>query len=228
MNRVGKRIETIYYSVNKYGTNRVDALLNEVEKNIIMERFKSDIKHNNQEYKALIEEYRNGIMIFDLSEKNIWNKAAEDSLGLITYYNTHKSDFSYPATHLQRTISTSNKANAQNIYKVLLKYPNIATTSINDKLKLLNEKELVTENTLPYTGNEPFNISTLKPQKIENKYVITQKYQFQPKKEKAFEECRGYVVAAYQQQLEEEWIANLKKKYPVIIHQNVLQKMIKQ
>ena len=44
---------------------------------------------------------------------------------------------------------------------------------------------------------------------------------------RTFDECRGYVVAAYQENLEKRWINELKQKYPVNINKNVLDSLVK-
>ena len=66
-----------------------------------------------------------------------------------------------------------------------------------------------------------------KPSKQGGRYLITQLYNIQPERMRALEECRGYVVAAYQEELEKKWVDELRKKYPVVIEEQVLDSMIK-
>ena len=61
---------------------------------------------------------------------------------------------------------------------------------------------------------------------LEGKYEISQIYNVQPPKTRTFEECRGYVVAAYQEYLEKQWMQQLRLKYPVTVNQTVFESLI--
>jgi peptidyl-prolyl cis-trans isomerase SurA len=224
-NKIGSGIEKIYYTLNtKQGTNRLDALFDEVLKNNIVSRYKEDIQQNNVEYKNLIQEYRDGIMIFDISEQKIWNKALEDSIGVRNHYEQNKEKYIKPSTIKERTVQLNNSKNAKKIYKTLLEDPNINSNVLQDKLSVMKETSPVITKEISNSKNA---VSVQKPKKTDNTYTIKQYYQYSPEKTKDFEECRGYVIADYQEKLEKEWIDNLKVKYPVKINQDILNKLIK-
>ncbi|QQR98746.1 MAG: peptidylprolyl isomerase [Sphingobacteriales bacterium] len=224
-NKIGSGIEKIYYTLNtKQGTNRLDALFDEVLKNNIVSRYKEDIQQNNIEYKNLIQEYRDGIMIFDISEQKIWNKALEDSIGVRNHYEQNKEKYIKPSTIKERTVQLNNSKNAKKIYKTLLEDPNINSNVLQDKLSVMKETSPVITKEISNSKNA---VSVQKPKKTDNTYTIKQYYQYSPEKTKDFEECRGYVIADYQEKLEKEWIDNLKVKYPVKINQDILNKLIK-
>lgn len=224
-NKIGSGIEKIYYTLNtKQGTNRLDALFDEVLKNNIVSRYKEDIQQNNVEYKNLIQEYRDGIMIFDISEQKIWNKALEDSIGVRNHYEQNKEKYIKPSTIKERTVQLNNSKNAKKIYKTLLEDPNINSNVLQDKLSVMKETSPVITKEISNSKNA---VSVQKPKKTDNTYTIKQYYQYSPEKTKDFDECRGYVIADYQEKLEKEWIDNLKVKYPVKINQDILNKLIK-
>lgn len=167
-------------------------------------------------------------MIFDLSEQKIWNKASSDTAGLKQFYNTHAADFLQKATVRERIIAIPQSKAAKKIYKTILSNPNISTSVLKDKLSLLGEKNAtIDEITHVVTSNNDANLSIKKPIKKEDKYIITQQYQYTPQQPKPYDEIKGYVIAAYQEQLEENWINNLKTQYPVKINETVLNKIIK-
>jgi len=224
-NKIGSGIEKIYYTLNaKQGTNRLDALFDEVLKNNIISRYKEDIQQNNVEYKNLIQEYRDGIMIFDISEQKIWNKAMDDSVGVRNFFEQNKEKYKKPSTIKERTVQLNNAKNAKKLYKTLLEDPNINSNVLQDKLSVMKENNPVITKELSNSKNA---VSVQKPKKIDNSYTIKQYYQYSPEKTRDFEECRGYVIADYQEKLEKEWIDNLKVKYPVKINQDILNKLIK-
>lgn len=229
-NKIGKAIEKIYYSYAPKNTadSRIDVLYDEIEKENILAQVKADIRSNNEEYKQLINEYKNGIMIFDLSEQKIWNKASSDTAGLKQFYNTHAADFLQKATYKERNITISQSKSAKKIYKIILSNPNISNNVLKDKLSLLDEKNTtIDEITHTVSSNNAIDMSIKKPIKKEDKFVITQQYQYTPQQPKPYDEIKGYVIAAYQEQLEENWINDLKAKYTVKINEPVLNKIIK-
>jgi peptidyl-prolyl cis-trans isomerase SurA len=228
-NKIGKSIEKIYYTFNHKNNSisRIDALYNEVEKQNILNRYRNDIKNNNLEYRQLIEEYKNGIMIFDLSEQKIWNKATEDTAALRDFYNKNQSLFKQKASVAERTITTDQPQTAKKIYAELAKNPNLSTSVLKDKLSALGDKAATVEDkTVELPDNKA--IATLsKPIKYAGKSLIRQQYHFVPESAKPYEDVRGYVIAAYQEKLEHDWIEELKAKYPVSVNEAVLQKIIK-
>lgn len=225
-NKIGNSIEKIYYTLNsKQYNNRIDALYNEVEKNNVINRYKKDIQQNNEEYKSLIREYRDGIMIFDISEQKIWNKALEDTIGVRKFFEQNAVQYKKAATIKERTIISKKQKNAKKIYKYLIQNPNTNNNVLQDKLLAFGEKSQIISTEKKATNN---NQSTIfKPKKTNDAYVIAQEYQFIPERPMTFEECRGYVVADYQEKLEKDWIDALKQKYPININQESLKKLIK-
>lgn len=231
-NDYGKKIQETYYSViTRNGLDRNDALIKNTTQQFILDYFKSDIKENNEEFKSLMEEYKNGIMIFTLSEKNIWNKASDDTIGLLAYFNTHKLDFNLKKRGTLRTVTLDDAKQAKAIAKILKSDKNISDEMLDAKIKAMqiNDERIRTQ--LVEEGKFKVNLATeyiSEPTKTaNNKYTITQLYTILPEKSRAFEECRGYIVAAYQEYLEKKWLEDLKKKYPVSIANKVFETMVK-
>jgi peptidyl-prolyl cis-trans isomerase SurA len=230
-NDYGKKIQETYYSVTpRTGMERNDALIKNTTQQLILDHFKNDIRENNSEFKALMDEYKNGIMIFTLSEKNIWNKASDDSVGLLAFYNAHKQDFNLKKRATLRTITVNNSKQAKAVAKILKSDKSITDEMLAAKLKesgISDQKintQVVTEDGKISLSAESVSSPVSSPEK---KYVITQVYNILPEKPRAFEECRGYVVAGYQESLEKKWLEDLKKKYPVSVNKDVFESLVK-
>lgn len=230
-NDYGKKIQDIFYTVYpQQGTDKYATLIKNATQNIIIDYYKNDLKNNNAEFKGLMDEYKNGIMIFSLSEHNIWNKASEDSVGLITYYNAHKEDFNLKKRATVRKITANTEKQAQQIYKFLKANANVSDDSLVNELRnielspaalnthVLDETKLKQNSLIANVGV---------PKLLDGKYEISQMYNVQPPKTRTFEECRGYVVAAYQEYLEKQWMQQLRLKYPVTVNQTVFESLIK-
>ena len=177
-----------------------------------------------------MDEYRNGIMIFALSEKNIWNKASEDSIGLLTYYNNHKEDFNLKKRATVRTVFVDNAKQAKTIYKYLIENSDVSDDVLSVEMKKIGISSPKINTQVQSEGKSTADINTKSvsnPTTINNQLQIVQVYNLQPAKKRAFEECRGYVVAAYQEYLEKNWIAELKKKYQVNINKDVFETLVR-
>jgi peptidyl-prolyl cis-trans isomerase SurA len=230
-NDFGKKIQSLYYSITpKQGTDRFEALIEKAAQAFILDYYREDIKANNQEYKMLMDEYKNGIMIFALSEKNIWNKATEDSAGLLKYYNEHKTDFNLKKRATVRTVyaQTSKQANA--LYKMIAADKGITDEMILEKMKSLGISEPKLTSDVTEAAKSTLDLSkeyVLKPQASAGQYRIVQVSNVLPERSRTFDECRGYVVAAYQEFLEKQWVSALKEKYNVVINTPVLEAMVR-
>lgn len=231
-NDYGKKVQETYYSVlARNGMDRNDALIKNTTQQLILDYFKNDIKENNAEFNALMDEYKNGIMIFTLSEKNIWNKASDDTVGLLAYYNEHKTDFNLKKRGTLRTITLDNQKQAKAIAKILKSDKSITDDMLAAKLKEMQISDERIKTQTVEEGKFKMNLATEYVSSpiltANNKYEITQLYNILPEKPRAFDECRGYVVAAYQEFLEKKWLEDLKKKYPVSVNNNIFDSLVK-
>lgn len=230
-NQLGKNIQSVFYTVNPgLGTDKISMLVKNAIHGQILEQYKQEIKTTHPEFKMLMNEYRNGIMIFNLSESNVWEKASADTAGLRTYYNLHKEDFKAKKKATLRTFYANNAKQAKSLYKLVAKKPDMTDEEMKSNMISLGivEPEVhvlsVDEESAKSKLEKAF---IAKPSKQGSRYLITQLYNIQPERMRALEECRGYVVAAYQEELEKKWVDELRKKYPVVIEEQVLDSMIK-
>lgn len=230
-NDFGKKIQETFYTVYpKAGVDKNDALIKNTIQIFTTEYYKNDIKQNNPEYKSLMDEYRNGIMIFSLSEKNIWNKASEDSTGLSAFFKAHASDFNLKKRATIRTITATTSKQATSIYKILLENKTISDEALEEKIKALKISGYAVNSQILDITKTKLNVTTESlslPKLVGTKYQITQVLNPLPEKSRALEECRGYVVAAYQEYLEKQWLEELKKKYPVAVNKDVFERLVK-
>ena len=59
----------------------------------VMDYYKSNLLSENTEYRHIYNEYKEGLMLFDLMQNEVWNKAKEDTIGLKSYFKNNKSLF---------------------------------------------------------------------------------------------------------------------------------------
>ncbi|MCB9170752.1 MAG: peptidylprolyl isomerase [Flavobacteriales bacterium] len=177
------------------------------------------------EFRMLMKEYRDGILLFELTDEKVWSKAVKDTTGAEAYYEAHKNDFMWDTRYEADIYSCANADVAKKVralYKKGKRGNDIATeTNKQDPLAVNVESGTWT------SEEKPFLKGVTKPGLGDNiekdgKVLIVDMHQVLPPSPKSFEEARGAVTAAYQDQLEKDWIAELRAKYPVRVNKDVL------
>ena len=196
----------------------------------------SKLEEKYPEYKALLKEYREGILLFDLTNKKVWEKAVEDTTGLQAFFGANQSSYIWP-DRVDATIYTCiNYATAvkvkRNIYKKnrgkITDAEILKEINTNAPLSLqINTKKFVKgEN--EYLDNIVWKAGLAKDIVLKDKsYILIDIHQVLPSAFKELNETRGKVISDYQNALEIEWLANLKSKYSVKINTEVLHSLIK-
>jgi peptidyl-prolyl cis-trans isomerase SurA len=186
----------------------------------------SQLESKYPEFRAIVKEYRDGILLFELTNEKVWAYASKDTTGLENYYEAHKKDFMWD-TRLDASIYTVNDTNyVSTIRKMIEKGESdeeIEEDLGNDTLNIvrIERKKFQKDENSTIDGikwKKGLTDNKRKGHKIEFVRVYD-KLSPQPK---TFEEARGLITAGYQEQLEKEWIEELRTKYPVEIEQEVL------
>jgi hypothetical protein len=131
---------------------------------------------------------------------------------------------------LIRTITATTSKQATSIYKILLENKTISDEALEEKIKALKISGYAVNSQILDITKTKLNVTTESlslPKLVGTKYQITQVLNPLPEKSRALEECRGYVVAAYQEYLEKQWLEELKKKYPVAVNKDVFERLVK-
>ena len=180
------------------------------------------------EYKQLLNEYRDGILIFDITDKNVWGKAVKDTAGLRAFYEKNKDKYYWKERADITIYKCANEKIAKELRKLLSK-----NKSLKEITEIINKKSqlnLSVQNTTVFKGEneyvDKYWKKTIIPEDIkntkENKIEIIEINKIIPASPKTLLEAKGQVTADYQNYLEKEWIDYLKKKYPLEIYQEVL------
>ena len=71
------------------------------------------------EFKSLIQEYRDGILVFEIMQNEVWKKASEDTTGIKNYFEAHRSEYTYPIRYKGELYKCKDKATASKVYKMI-------------------------------------------------------------------------------------------------------------
>lgn len=217
-------------------TNRGLPALDVIEKEYIEFFSKKILKYRednleleNEDFANILDEYRDGLLLFELMEKQIWNKAAKDTIGLKTYYQKHKANYQWQDRIDVLIASSADKSNANKVLKMMKdgKSESEINTEINrgKQQNVLFTKGIydLSDNKLPndfmakegvskiYTHNDAFHV-------INVKKVL-------PRGLKTFEEAKGSVINDYQIEIESNWIDALHERFEVEVNKKTLKEI---
>ncbi len=191
--------------------------------------------------KESIEEFKRGVLIFDLTDKMIWTKSLSDSVEVEQYYEKHKSKYLY-TERADAVVWLLNKdLDIKTIQKLIVKYrkkgktndeiTDIITEKYGEKISYtwsrfekgannIVDKNIFNKGYTFATNNKKEFIKDTTS--ITNRNVIIELIEMMPISIKPLSACKGLVTSDYQEVLEKKWIEDLKEKYPVKINYELL------
>jgi peptidyl-prolyl cis-trans isomerase SurA len=179
------------------------------------------------EFKSLVNEYRDGILLFELTDEKVWSAAIKDTTGLKAFHKEHVNDYMW-GDRVDATLITSDSdeavKKAQKLAKEGKTGEEIRETFDNDSIlniNVVNKKYERSSNDIIGQISWETGISKIvKDENGQSGFAII--HQLVGPEPKTLSEARGLITADYQNYLEQQWIEELRKKYPVTIHQAVL------
>ncbi len=213
----------------------VDRKVNEM---VFSELLNIEKKHLDVKYPAfryLMEEYHDGILLFNIMDEKVWSRAVSDSSGLQKYYHDHADQYMWGERADVSTYSFSKPEIARQVLKLAKKRPvtGISAADIN--------KAVCKQDTVPCVevadrkfekqdeqpaGGFTWKKGFSKTIKVGNKItVLVVVNDILPPAQKEFSETQGQVTADYQNYLDSQWINALRAKYTVQVNRDVLQKV---
>jgi peptidyl-prolyl cis-trans isomerase SurA len=226
------------YSKQKSGIaiKPIDKLIDKLYENFTDEQrnqYNNDNLENEfPDFAAVMDEYRDGLLLFDLMDKEIWQRSKTDTIGLSAFYDTQKEKHVWK-TRINAEIFSSTNLDLMKKVLVMI-HKNQTSKEIKDKF---NTKETV--NVMAYEGIYEEGADALpKDTKMEigvsgitskgDYYFITKVNKVIPSGYKTIDECKGKLVNDYQQFLEQNWVTELKKEFTVKVNQEVFEKVKQQ
>lgn len=183
----------------------------------------------------LLQEYHDGILLFDLTDKMVWSKAIKDTTGLKEYYEKNKNKYMWDTRAEAIWITYENDKCKDALLKSIdnnkkqLSIDEILQ-SINKKTTCLTKKDtkLISKGEMPGIDKIAFNDDKNLNKKytvFDDKKLIIYINGMVPPQPKLLNETKGVVTADYQSYLEKQWIDELRKKYIVKVNYDVLKQV---
>ena len=196
----------------------------------------SQLDKKYPEFRSLMREYREGILLFEAAKVLVWDRANTDSTGLQAYFDANlqgKYKWDERARVSFYTIKTTDEKQVARIQKYIAKKP---SASVAKKFNKMTGEDLVValEKTYEKGKNKEVDamwkagsMSPLKYDEGTNTTSFIKVEEIIPPTDKKLNEARGYAVAEYQDFLEKQWVEDLRKEYEVNVNQQVFESLIK-
>ncbi|MBI9064523.1 MAG: hypothetical protein JEZ14_21235, partial [Marinilabiliaceae bacterium] len=167
--------------------------------------------------------YHDGLLIFEISQKEIWNKASADSTGLEAFFESHQTDYALPERFEGMLYFCQTKKHLKKLKKHLA-----ASNTASDSLPSQLTSGVNVKTGTFHKGQYPALDAQLWPDDANKKIAKNTHFLFikGDKKEAVQQELnaiKGQVISDYQNHLEKVWIENLRKKYKPEINSFVLE-----
>jgi peptidyl-prolyl cis-trans isomerase SurA len=183
------------------------------------------------EFRYIYQEYHDGILLFDIMDQRVWTKAVNDTLGLEAFHASHKNDYMWGERSDALLITCGEGADVEAVRKAHKKISKgrldesalNASFCENDTIPCITVETLLVEkgdNELVDAMNGQTGLGPVVKEENTTRFVILRGMRAPEPKE--LDEARGQITSDYQNYLEQEWIRELKEKYPVDVDMTLL------
>jgi len=201
---------------------KLDEFFKSFEDKKILEYEDAHLEEKYPDFKSLMEEYHDGMLLFDVSERKIWQKASSDTTGLEKFYEINKQKYLWPERFKGKIIQCYTPEIRDETEEYL--EMDIPVNEIYDILRLRQGSINVTEGIWAKNENpivDYYYWKGTRPPEWNNRTGFLSG-RMVPPEPKLLNETRGYHIADYQQYLEDQWIKELRNKYRVKINNRLL------
>ena len=194
----------------------------------VMDYYTNNMINDNPDYRNLLNEYRDGMLLFEISNRRVWEGASRDTLGLNNYFDANRYKYTWPTPHFKGIILRAKNDSVMQAVKEDINV--IGADTLTMTLHKKYGKDIVMER-MNFPQGENAWVDYLYfngPNPNDAKYPIAMTLEgglINAPEELA--DVRGQVTSDYQDVLEKRWVEELKAKYPAVVNKKVLKKVKK-
>ena len=207
--------------------NAMDAVINlqykKWVKQAILEYEESKLIDKYPAFKALVTEYHDGILLYEIMSDMVWNKAMKDTTGLKNFYEKNKHSYMWGKRIDADIYECYSKDFAKEAHKMLQNdtiRPVHVVKEINgdSKLNIRHRNGKFDVNRTNYLTNSNLTIGLNEPYEVDGKFYVIVVSEMLDPSQKEFSEAKGAITSDYQNHLEKNWLEKLAKKHKVVIN----------
>jgi peptidyl-prolyl cis-trans isomerase SurA len=215
------------YRQDRSGLKTYPDLMDEFTKSMMYEYYRSHLEDYSDEFRVQMNEFRDGNLFFEIMQQEIWNKTQNDSAALGILYDKNREKYNWKASADAVIFFCSDATTAKSLYEQLKKAP----ADWKKVVEPMNEKVVADSaryeweqipglgKAAPKVGMLTANTTNTSDNTFSFAYIVKVYPNPSPR---SFNDAKGLVMNDYQAALEEKWVQELRKKYPVTIDQKVL------
>lgn len=191
--------------------------------------YKNQLPELYPDYRNLINEYRDGILLFEISNRNVWDKSSKDKEGLEKFFNANRAKYGWDKPKYKGYVIFATSDSVASAAKAYLAANNVASDSLATALRgefgrnikvekvVAGQGENAILDNVAFGGEKPAPVG-----RWTDWFGYAGKIIDNPEEAS---DIRGIVTSDYQQELERNWLAELHKKYPVKINKKAIKKL---
>ena len=186
----------------------------------------SKLEEKYEPFRLLMKEYKDGILLFELTDELVWSKAIKDTTGLQTYFLENSSNYMWPTRYQADIYNISSPELAEEVSTYLnegLSQDSITKLINKDtSLNLLSTSGIYSASDQEVLTKTNLQVGISELIEHDGKYYIVHIKTVLPESPKELSETKGLVTSDYQNYLEKEWIQSLRAKYSYSLDKAVL------
>ncbi|WP_081658876.1 peptidylprolyl isomerase [Terrimonas ferruginea] len=220
------------FKPDRSGVKTYNELTDEYIKAKEYDYYRNNLEDFNADFRAQMNEFLDGNLFFEIMQQEIWNKAQTDSASLLALYQKRKEQYNWKPSAEAVIFFCNDEAVAKTLQNQIKQQPTEWRTFADALVeKVVADSARYEWEQLPGIGNATPKEKTLTPlsvNKQDNSATFAYIFKVHPQAgPRSFAEAKGLVINDQQSLLEEAWMAELKKKYPVHIDQQVWEELVK-
>lgn len=198
-------------------------------KETLLEKKAEELSAKDSDLKYLIQEYHDGLLLYEISNRLVWDKAAKDEQGLASYFAKNKKKYKWEQPRFKGiAYHVKNEADIKAVKKSIKGKPFVEWAEIlrntfnkDSVIRIRVEKGIFKQGDHALVDKMVFHKDTT-VQAVKDYPFDATFGKVLKKGPEDYTDVKALVVADYQDQLEKDWVATLRKKYPVFVDENVL------
>lgn len=220
------------YNTDGSGVKPFNQLNEEFKRNAVMEYYRDHLEEFNEEFNAQMKELKDGNLFFDIMMREVWSNAQSDTAGQSAYYNQNKNKYRWNYSADAVIFYCGDEATAKSFRDILTKDQSKwkqVLENFSDKITSDSSRFEITK--IPGAQKataKAGTITSIVKNKDDNSSSFALIFKIYPSPgQKTFTDARGDVISDFQDSIDKKWIAELKKKYPVKVNEEVLKSIAK-
>lgn len=194
--------------------------MNQLYENLAEEKIQvaeeESLKKQHPEYNSLLTEYKEGILLFEIMETEVWNRASADTTGQRQFYQTNRNNYQAGDRLEARIFSVEDKLVRDEFINKIKKGDSLTQADLK-RFKSIQNFRIYRKKDSKIIDQISWTIG-LHETESDGLFYLVEVKRLVPPGIESFEEARAQVISDYQDDLEKNWIKKLREKYPVKIN----------